>query len=180
MKSGRNHLNDPSGRRFFIKKSFLGASAFAVAGFLPIGCSHSPPSTDFPDGMDYFDAGETYLLSHIIRRIVPLSHDDNDTLRDVLIRLDRFFIDSPPEDQREFGRLLTVFNHPAFVFIFGGSFKSFDRMSDKEKDEYLRGWMISSLGFRRTAFQALKKLIMSMYYTRDESWNAIGYAGPLV
>jgi len=167
-------------RRFFIKKTLLGAGALAVAQFLPIGCTRTPPVLKIYEELEYFSDEEAYLLSCIAKRIVPLGDDAGRDLHDVIIRLDRFFVDAFPEDQREFGRLLSVFNNPIFVFLFSGSFKSFDRMPDDQKDAYLRGWMISAWGFRRTAFQALKRLLMSMHYTRDESWVEIGYGGPLV
>lgn len=167
-------------RRFFIKKSLLGGGALAFARFLPIGCTRTPPAVKEYEDIEFFSSEETYLLSLIAERILPLGDDADHDLHDVILRLDRFFIDAYPEDQKEFGRLLTVFNNPIFVFLFSGSFISFDRMSDDQKDAYLRGWMISAWSFRRTAFQALKRLLMSMYYTRDESWVEIGYGGPLV
>jgi hypothetical protein len=169
-----------SDRRFFIKKSLLGASSLLLAQFLPLGCSGTPSSFEAYDDADFFSDDETYLLSLITKRIIPLDDGNEHDLHDVLIRLDRFFVDAFPEDQKEFRRLLIVFNNPIFIFIFSGSVRSFDRMPDAERDDYLRGWMTSRWGFRRTAFQALKRLIMSMHYTRDETWEKIGYGGPLV
>jgi hypothetical protein len=52
-------------------------------------------------------------------------------------------------------------------------------MSTESQDDYLEGWMTSRLGFRRTGFQALKRLCMSMYYTDPASFSAIGYT-PMV
>lgn len=167
-------------RRFFIKKSFLGAGALLFAHYLPLGCTRTPPAMKIYDELEFFSNEEAYLLSLIAERILPLRNNSERDLYDVIHRLDRFFVDSYPEDQKEFGRLLTVFNNPVFVFLFSGSLTSFDRMRGDRKDAYLRGWMVSVWGFRRTAFQALKRLLMSMYYTRDESWKEIGYDGPLV
>ena len=50
-------------------------------------------------------------------------------------------------------------------------------MDDKAQDGYFEGWMTSSLGFRRTGFQALKRLSMSMVYTDQRSFGEIGYHG---
>ncbi len=169
-----------TGRRFFIKKSLLGVGSLFLAQFLSLGCSRTPSSFELFDGVEFFSDDEIYLLSLIAKRIIPLDDGNEHDLRDVLIRLDRFFLDAFPEDQTDFRRLLTVFNNPIFIFLFSASFRSFDRMPEAEKDEYLRGWMVSRWGFRRTAFQALKRLIMSVHYTRDESWERIGYGGPLV
>lgn len=179
--AAENQITPPfTGRRFFIKKSIFGASALAFAQLLPLGCSrHIPPCSVHPE-LKYFTTEEAYLLSVIAQRIIPIRADDDAVTNDVIVRLDGYFIDALPEDQEEFTRLLKIFNHPVFVFLFAGSLTSYDRMSDSQKDNYLHGWMTSRWSFRRTAFQALKRLIMSMYYTRQESWEAIGYPGPLV
>ena len=41
----------------------------------------------------------------------------------------------------------------------------------------LSRWLLMRLAFRRTGFQALKRLCVSMYYTDKVSWDAIGYSG---
>jgi hypothetical protein len=50
-------------------------------------------------------------------------------------------------------------------------------MSPADKDSYIEDWMTSNLGFRRTGFQALKRVSMSMFYTDSRSWKEIGYEG---
>jgi hypothetical protein len=50
-------------------------------------------------------------------------------------------------------------------------------MSPQDKDSYLEDWMTSNLGFRRTGFQALKRISLSMFYTDSRSWTEIGYEG---
>lgn len=180
MDSNLNTSYSSTGRRFFIKKTLLGAGVLVFAQFLPLGCSRTPPSLEMYEEMEFFKSEEAYLLSHIAGRIIPLTDNDQSDLHDVIVRLDRYFIEAYPEDQKQFSRLLTVFNNPIFVFLFSGSFTSFDRMPDVQKDAYLRGWMTSIWKFRRTAFQALKRLIMSMHYTRDESWIEIGFGGPII
>ena len=54
---------------------------------------------------------------------------------------------------------------------------SFLNMTLAVKDSYLHDWMTSSLGFRRTGFQALKRVSMSMFYTDSRTWKEIGYDG---
>lgn len=180
MSRNNDASSSSTGRRFFIKKTLLGTGALAFAQFLPVGCSRHLPASEKYENLEFFSAEEAYLLSQIAGRIIPLHEGEESHLYDVIERLDEYFAGAFPEDQKEFSRLLTVFNNPVFVFIFSGSFTSFDRMSDTQKDAYLRGWMISIWGFRRTAFQALKRLIMSMHYTRDASWAEIGFGGPLI
>jgi hypothetical protein len=180
MPANRSDSREIPERRFFIKKTLLGAGALTFGSLLPLGCSRTTPSTGVTGMTEFFDDDEAYILLLIARRIITLDAADDGVVHDIIVRLDRYFTESYPEDQREFRRLLTVFNNPVFVFLFSGYFKSFDRMGDAQKDVYLREWMTSSWGFRRTAFQALKRLMMSMYYTHDKSWESIGFDGPLL
>jgi len=96
---------------------------------------------------------------------------------DVAGRADVFLSTADPEIRDQIHQLLTVFNAPFFTFLFDFRFSSFLNMSPQDKDSYLEDWMKSILGLRRTGFQALKRLCMSMYYTDSRSWKEIGYEG---
>jgi hypothetical protein len=167
-------------RRFFIRKSIFGAAAVTVGGYLSLGSIRSAIAAFDPDDLHFFDMDESEVLLSLARSMLPAANVSTEDIRDVVVRLDRYFDNAYPEDQKEFRRLLVVFNNPVFVFLFSGYPKSFVSMSELQRNVYITGWMTSSWGFRRTAFQALKRLFMTMHYTRDASWNSIGYGGPLV
>ncbi len=101
----------------------------------------------------------------------PLSSDE------IALRADQFLSSEPPEIQEQLHTLFTVFNAPLFTFLFDWRFSSFLNMSPEDKDSYIEDWMTSPLPFRRTAFQALKRLSLSMYYTDSRSWPGIQYDG---
>jgi hypothetical protein len=167
-------------RRFFIKKSIFGAAAVTICGYLPLSSIRNTFAAFNPDDLRFFDEDESVVLLSLTRSFLSGTNVSPDDINDVVLRLDRYFDNAYPEDQKEFRRLLVVFNNPVFVFLFSGYLKSFVSMSELQRNEYITGWMTSSWGFRRTAFQALKRLFMTMHYTRDASWNNIGYGGPLV
>ena len=48
------------------------------------------------------------------------------------------------------------------------------------QDASLRAWMTSRLAIRRLAFTGVRNLCMLGYYSQEESWPLIGYAGPLI
>lgn len=56
----------------------------------------------------------------------------------------------------------------------------FTTLDDAAKDAHLTGWMESRLGVRRLGFQALRNLALLGYWSQDETWPLIGYAGPLL
>ena len=62
--------------------------------------------------------------------------------------------------------------------LFDLRFTRFTRMSAAEQDASLEGWMTSRLGLRRMGFTALRNLAFLGYYSQDETWALIGYAGP--
>jgi hypothetical protein len=95
----------------------------------------------------------------------------------VASRADQFLAGADPEVQDQLHQLFTVFNAAFFTFLFDFRLTSFLNMSASDKDSYVRDWMTSSLGFRRTAFQALKRVCLSMFYTDNRSWKEIGYEG---
>ena len=67
--------------------------------------------------------------------------------------------------------------HEWFAFLFDFRFSSFLDMNAADQDSYLEDWMTSSLEFRRTGYQALKRTCLSMFYTDTRSFADIGYHG---
>jgi hypothetical protein len=129
--------------------------------------------------LDYFSPHEYDILQAAALRLIGPDAGIGSKSRqtDVALRADRFLAMAEPEVQEQFHQLLVVFNAPIFAFLFDLRLSSFLEMTDEDKDLYVRDWMTSSLAFRRTAFQALKRLCMSMYYTDEQAWAAIGYDG---
>jgi hypothetical protein len=95
----------------------------------------------------------------------------------VPVRADQFLAGADPEVQDQFHQLLSVFNAPFFTFLFDFRGSSFLNMSPGDKDSFIEDWMTSKFSFRRSGFQALKRVSMSMFYTESRSWKDIGYEG---
>ncbi|MEK6650322.1 MAG: hypothetical protein AABY75_05060, partial [Bacteroidota bacterium] len=91
--------------------------------------------------------------------------------------MDNYLAGADPEVQDQFHQLLTVFNSGIAAFLFDFRTSSFLGMSPEERSSYLRDWMESPIGFRRTAFTALKRVAMSTYYSHPSSWASIGFDG---
>ena len=127
----------------------------------------------------FFSHHEYLLLGAIAERIVGDVRESPGAAGpiDVAARADRFLSTADPEIQEQIHLLLTVFNSPLFTLLFDMQFSSFLAMAPESKDAYLEGWMMSHLEFRRTSFQALKRLCLSMYYSDHASWEGIGYTG---
>jgi len=144
-----------------------------LAAFLRVSRAHRPVDLVF------FSDQEYQIVQAIARRVIGTESttDPGPANVDVALRADRFLAGADPEIQEQFHQLLVVFNGPLFTFLFDFRFSSFLEMSPEHQDTYLEDWMTSSLAFRRTAFQALKRLCASMHYTDPRSWDEIAYTG---
>jgi hypothetical protein len=161
-----------STRRAFLKETLLGVGALALARpFSSLGAS-SGELTD----LAFFSEEEHAIVAAAAQRLLGIPEESRSPAIDVALRADRFLSAEDPEVQEQIHLLLTIFNSQIAAFVFNLKFSSFLEMGPESQDDYLDGWMTSRLGFRRTAFQGLKRLCMSMYYTHPASFAPIGYA----
>ena len=64
--------------------------------------------------------------------------------------------------------------------LFDGRLARFTTLDAAGRDAALASWMESRLALRRVAFYALRNLSLLGYWSQDETWPLIGYAGPLL
>lgn len=166
-------------RRKFLRETFFGAVFLSAARFFPDSLSAGTSSEDSPSDLRYFSPYEYVVMQAIAVRIVGEPGPGEPGARDVnvALRADHFLATADVEMQEQFHQLLTVFNAPFFTFLFDLRFSSFVAMAPEDQDSYLEDWMTSNLGFRRTGFQALKRISLSMFYTESTTWKEIGYEG---
>lgn len=127
----------------------------------------------------FFSEQEYAIVQAVARRLIGsdarIGPEPDQT--DVALRADGFLANAEADVQEQFHELLVVFNAPLFTFLFDFRLSSFLAMPPDQQDSYLHDWMTSTLAFRRTAFQALKRLCASMYYTDSATWKDIDYTG---
>jgi len=157
----------------------LGVVALSAAKVFPSNSLFPQLDDRIPKDLHYFSPKEYLIFQSIADRIIGQPLQAGPTAADVGVaaRADQFLGKADPEVQDQFHQLLTVFNAPFFTFLFDFRFSSFLNMSPEDKDSYLEDWMTSYLSFRRTGFQALKRISLSMFYTDSRSWPEIGYEG---
>ena len=170
-------MEHESTRRKFLKQTLFGTVALSLSRFIPFDVAKGAPA--FAGPLKFFSPIEFRVIEQVGERIVGTGSSRVPSATDVgvAMRADAFLSEESPENQEQFHQLLVVFNSALFAFLFEFRFSSFLDMSPEDQDSYLQSWMTSSLPFRRTAFQALKRLSLSMFYTDPHSWNEIGYTG---
>ena len=88
-----------------------------------------------------------------------------------------------PGNAKDFRRVLSVFDSPAYNLLLTGRPVRFGRLDPASRERYLESWRDSPLPLKRTAFQALKRLTLFMAYASmddggsNPNWAAIGYPG---
>ncbi len=60
------------------------------------------------------------------------------------------------------------------------SFARFSRLPVERRREVLEGWRTSALGPKRQIADAVRRVALFAWYTRSETWAALGYDGPWV
>ncbi len=170
---------DPTGRRRFLRRVLFASAALLVAPFIPARILRLQTGRNSGPRLLFFTREEYAVMSAASARLTgfpPGNTESNETI-DAALRADKFLSAEDPEIQDQIHLLLTIFNSPIAAFFFSFEFSRFTGMDAGAQDRYLESWMTSSLGFRRTGFQALKRLSMSMVYTDARSFKEIGYHG---
>ncbi len=133
------------------------------------GCRGYPSP---PVPLHFFTDEEYAIFQAVARAILGLQDEDVD----VAVEVDRLAWRMGRRVRSDIRWMLRIFEHGTHLFDLKG--KRFTRLARADQEQYLRGWMESSLGARRMVFRALKLLSALGYYGMSETWAAIGYDGP--
>ena len=157
----------------------VGVAALSAAKLIPLDHAYAALPAEVSEQLKFFSPMEFSIVQNVARRIVGANLPGYGTVDDVnvALRADAFLAGAETEIQDQFHELLTVFNGAVFAFLFDFRFSSFVNMAPEDQDAYLSSWMTSGLSFRRTAFQALKRITLSLFYTDSRSWREIHYDG---
>ena len=118
-------------------------------------------------------------LIALCRRMVPLP-DEPDPAAARLARMVEVRLGGlDAEHGRRVGALLSLMDSPAAGLLNALRPRGFADLEPDRQDAWLRGWEISRLPFLRTAFQGMRRLILSTHYTDPATYPGIGYHGPL-
>ena len=180
MANGENQdVRTTLSRRRFLKDTTFGVVTLSLSRFLPFNTAEDRVPSEIARELRFFSPKEYLIMAAIADRMVGTLDEKtpSSTQLQTALRADKFLSKADPEIQSQFHQLLMVFNAPVFTFLFDFRFSSFLKMDPADQDSYLEDWMESGIGFRRTAFQALKRTSLSMFYTEPRSWSEIGFGG---
>jgi hypothetical protein len=175
-----NAFNDRvTTRRKFLKETLFGVALLSASKLLPSQTLLASELSQVPKNLTFFSTREYLIFEAAAERIIGPPSPGQPSVQEIGVasRADQFLAGADPEVQDQLHQLFTVFNAPFFTFLFDFRFSSFLNMSAPDKDSYILDWMTSKFGFRRSGFQALKRVSLSMFYTESRTWKEIGYEG---
>ncbi|HVO25101.1 MAG TPA: gluconate 2-dehydrogenase subunit 3 family protein [Candidatus Margulisiibacteriota bacterium] len=162
-------------RRRFLKRSAGGIALLGFGSLLPAGCTRYPKP---PTHLRFLDPREYAIINTLAERLLDAAGAigaENGQI-DVGVSVDAVVADWDTDAQGQLRTMLRVFEHGTYLFDLRR--KRFTRLTAAEQDQYLAGWMNSTLGVRRVVFRALKLLVAAGFYREPRAWTPIGYDGP--
>jgi hypothetical protein len=128
----------------------------------------------------FFSDSEREILTQVVERLVDTGEPGAPAVRatHAIDVIDRLCAGLDPSLTRPLPSLLRLVEWGPWLFDF--AFSRFTRLDAAGQDASLRGWMTSRLALRRRGFLALRNLASFGYWSQEETWPLIGYAGPLL
>ncbi|MDQ6830455.1 MAG: GMC family oxidoreductase N-terminal domain-containing protein [Gemmatimonadota bacterium] len=124
-------------------------------------------------------AEQRATLDAVCRRIVPRAYESGDGALDVAPLVEARLARLEARVHADVARVLTLFGSALVAALVGGRARGMTAMTPEHQDEWLASWETSRLPLRRTAFQALRRLVLSTYYAAPAAHRALGYRGAL-
>jgi hypothetical protein len=165
-------------RRELVRRGIVGTILLAAAGATAAFWWPTRRRKPRP-GLRVFDEREASILAAVaasVLAIEPGAPSAEDV--DVVGRVDALLARSPAAVQREFARLLHLFENGTTGLITATGWTSFTAAGPATREARLRAWETSRIAIFRTGFQAMKRICCACYYSSPSSWAAFGYPGP--
>jgi hypothetical protein len=163
-------------RRGFLRLAGAAASFSALSQLRAVPAA----AIQAPRGARFFSPSEQEILTQVVERMIDSDQPGAPRVRDTdtVATIDALCGSLDPSITQPLPLLLHAVDYAPFVFDL--TFQRFTRMTPSEQDASLEAWMRSRLALRRQAFMALRNLSFLGYYSQEETWPLIGYAGPLL
>jgi len=168
----------PPTRRQLLRRGVVGTVLIAAAG--AAGVFWWPTRRRRPRSrLRVLDEREAAILAAVAETILAIEPGAPGTDEvDVVGRVDAILARSAADVQREFSRLLRIFENGATGLATATGWTSFTAASPASRRARLAAWQTSRVALFRTGFRAMKRLCGACYYSSPRSWGAIGYPGP--
>jgi hypothetical protein len=97
----------------------------------------------------------------------------------LLIRINAQIAGTPDPVQAELSQLLTIMDSAAGRRALVGISSTWDAVGAAEVATALQSMRLSRISLRQQAYQGLHDLVYASYFSGKESWQVLGYPGPM-
>ncbi len=118
-------------------------------------------------------------LEALARTIVPQAFGTSPAAADLMSLLEHRLYTAPRQHRADFVRALRAINSVLLRFLISGSTTRWSAMEGRERSDAFDRWGYSRLGFARTVHQAIRRLVLSVYYSSAGAHHDIGVLPPL-
>ncbi len=152
----------------------IGGSVLLAAG--AVGLALQPGATQAPPGeLVALDAKTWSIVAAVAETLLPA---DAPASIDVASRVDAQLGRMHPADVAEFKQLLGLLENGLVGLFFGGGFRPFTQSTRAQRAAVLAGWRGSDIMLLRTAFKAVRGLVITSFYSHPAAYSFAGYPGP--
>ncbi len=166
----------PMERRSFLKAAGGGVVvALGAGGYL---FSRQTKMIAAGEPLVFFTPREYSIFHSVAEALLDLPQDAP-TIDEIGVaaRADRMIGGHPPDSQKDFRRLLALFDNALAGFFLNGTIAPFSQLSVEDRRAVLTRWENHRLGVLRSGFVALKRTAMACYYSHERTWAGIKYPG---
>ena len=98
--------------------------------------------------------------------------------KNFILETDRYINNLPKYLQKDFKRLLKMFDSKILAVVMIHRYKSFTTMNTKEREIYFKKWLLNRIPIFRTGANALKSLCGWAFYSQEIGQQEMNYLGP--
>lgn len=169
-------------RTLWSRRGFL-ALAGSGAAFASVASLRAVPAAALevaPAGAGFFLPHDREILTQVVERMVDTGDPAAPAVRETrtIATIDSLCARLDPASTAPLPALLRLVEWGPLLFE--RRFARFTGLDAADQDAALHGWMSSGLALRRMGFFALRNLALLGYWSQDETWPLVGYAGPLL
>ena len=125
--------------------------------------------------LNFLTLSEVNIIRYASETIlgVPLEKLENN----FILEIDRYMNNLPEYLQKDFRRLLKLFNSKILVLMLIHQYKSFIKMNKIKREEYFKKWLLNRIPIFRTGANALKSLCGWAFYSQEIGYKEMNYLG---
>lgn len=167
----------PLSRRGFLALAGSGAAFASLAAVRAVPAAALDAA---PGAAAFFLPRDREILTLVVERMVDTGEPGAPAVRDTrtIATIDALCARLDPASTAPLPALLRLVEWGPLLFE--RRLARFSGLDAAGRDAALQGWMTSGLALRRIGFFALRNLALLGYWSQDETWPLIGYAGPLL